>query len=226
MIVKDNARAIEMANFFNDGHPEYQDDAKWWELVEEADRELLYGPGGKARDDEGSGKPGGGALPKGLLDENEPEETGGKGPEPDPAPQPSKPIPQRREIPSLSRKYIYQKSNVSWNVTAFEVEAGDADLPKGAPWAMPLADVATRNYHFLYDPNPEVFRSITMTPRDGLLSHLAWMTGELLRTSKETPQLGVILAELRANYGDDTLLDSKTMSPDASAIRGDRRHRE
>lgn len=217
MTVKDNTRAIEMASFFHDGHPEYQDDTKWWELVEEADRELLYGPGGKPKDDEDAGKPGGGVLPKGLLDDEGPTDADGNKTEPDPLPKPPK-VWLRREIPSLSRKYIYQKSNASWNVTAFEVEPDEPHLQKGAPWAMPLADVATRNYHFLYDPSHVVFRSITMTPRDGLLTHLAWMTGELLRTSKETPQLGEILAEFRANYGDDTLLDLNTMSADASAM--------
>ena len=33
----------------NDGHPEYQEDTKCYELVEEVDRELLYGPGGKPK---------------------------------------------------------------------------------------------------------------------------------------------------------------------------------
>lgn len=46
LIVKDNARAVEMVNAFHDGNPDYQDDRKWWELVEAADRELLYGTSG------------------------------------------------------------------------------------------------------------------------------------------------------------------------------------
>jgi hypothetical protein len=218
MVVKENARAAEMANFFHDGHPEYQDDSKWWELVEEADRELLYGSTGKPKteDEEGGAKDGG--LPKGLLDDITPDDVDTEAS--DSAVQPKK-VFQRREVPSLSRKYIYHKSGSSWNVTAFEVEPGDPDLPPGVPWAMPLGDVATRNYHYLFDPTHEIFRSITMTPRDGLLTHLGWMTAELLRTSKESPQLGEILADLRSYYGDDTLLDAKTMSADAGGILAD-----
>jgi hypothetical protein len=33
----------------NDGHPEYQEDTKWYELVEGVDRELLYGSRGKPK---------------------------------------------------------------------------------------------------------------------------------------------------------------------------------
>jgi hypothetical protein len=218
MIVKDNDRAAEMATYFHDGNPEYQDDTKWWELVEEADRELLYGPGGKPKGGDEPDKPGTGDLPGGLLDDEKPKGGAERPSSFGPAPSEPAKVFQRREIPSLSRKYIYHKSNATWNVTAFEVASGDPGLPASAPWAMTLADVATRNYHFLYDPAHIVFRSITMTPRDALLIQLAWMTGELLRTTKETPDLGDILSDLRHDYGDDTLLDSQTMATDAAAI--------
>ena len=33
----------------NDGHPEYQENTKCYELVEGVDRELLYGPGANQR---------------------------------------------------------------------------------------------------------------------------------------------------------------------------------
>jgi len=221
LIVKDNDRAAEMVSYFHDGHPEYQDDSKWWELVEEADRELLYGPGGKPKGSEEPGKPAGGDLPIGILDAPVAPPSNGGSSKPTPTP-PAPPAPtkkhQRREIPSLSRKYIYQKSSATWNVTAFEIESGDPSLTPGAPWAMPLADMATRNFHFLYDPTHEIFHSMTMTPRDGLLAQLAWMTAELLRTSKETPDLGAILADLRHDYGEDNLLDSQTMSAEAAGI--------
>ena len=222
LIVKDNDRAAEMATYFHDGNPEYQDDTKWWELVQEADRELLYGPGGKPKtggEDDGKTPPD--DLPGGLVDAPPP--TGGAKPSATAPETPTEPPPPppRRDIPSLSRKYIYQKANVPWNVTAFEVEEGDPSLAADAPWAMPLADLATRNFHFLYNADHPVFRSITMTPRDALLVQLTWMTGELLRTTKETPDLGEILAEFRRDYGDDTLLDFLTMAAEAGSILGD-----
>ena len=212
MIVKDNARAKEMATYFHDGHPEYQEDPKWWELVEEADRELLYGPAGKP------------ALTSTPMEAAVPHlrhlALHGRSPSQRDcwttrcryaatprAVAPASPTPpQRREIPSLSRKYIHQRSGASWNVTAFEVEPGDPDLPEESPWIMLMADIATRNYHLLYDPNHPVFSSITMTPRDGLLTQLSWMTGELLRTTKEMPSLGKIVSDFRREYGDDSLL--------------------
>ena len=60
-----------------------------------------------------------------------------------------------------------------------------------------------------------------MTPRDALLMQLSWMTSELLRTSKETPQLGEIVSDFRETYGDDTLLNSRTMAGDVSSILAD-----
>jgi hypothetical protein len=227
MIVKDNGRATEMVSLFNDGQPEYQDDSKWWELVEEADRELLYGSGGKPKPDEGGGKSGGdGSLPEGLLDDapmpGEPPGTGtgtSAGTEEIPAPAPTPPkAPTRREIPSLSRKYFYQKSSVPWLITAFAVAENDPQLLAGAPWAMPMGDVATRNYHFLYNPNHEAFRSITLTPLDALLTQLAHLTVDVLRTSKDAPELASILSDLRGDYGGENLLDAKTISGAASAI--------
>lgn len=224
MIVKDNARAKEMADYFREGRPEYQDDSKWWELVEEADRELLYGPGGMTSSPGPSGTPGTppapSSLPPGLLGgDNDGTSTPGgttKGPTGTPSPTVA-PLP-RREIPSLSRNFIHASSGATWNVTAYEVQPGDPGITDNAPWVMPMGEIATRHYHFLFDPRHTIFSSITMTPRDGLLIQLAWMTAELLRTSTVTPSLSSILAELRAAYGDDTLLDPRTMSSDASAL--------
>lgn len=217
LIVKENDRAAEMAASFHDGLPDYQDDTKWFELIEEADRELLYGGKPKSGGEE-PGKPGG-DLPPGLVDD--PPVIGPASPAPTvPTPEPAKPS-NRREVVSLSRKYVYQTSNATWNVTAFEVEASDPDLSAGTPWAMPLADVPTRNYHFLFNPRHDIFRSMTMTPRDALLIQLAWMTADLLRTSQLTPDTGNILAELRRSYGEDTLLDPNKMASDASTLLTD-----
>jgi hypothetical protein len=119
-------------------------------------------------------------------------------------------------VPSLSRKYTYENAN--WNVVAFEVQTGDPDLPPQLPWAIPMADVTTRTYHFLYNPAHAVFRSVTMTPRDGLLTQLSWMTAELMRTSSGGPPIGGILSVLRQNYGEEGHLDPRTMSADAAQI--------
>lgn len=220
LVVKENDRAVEMARLFHDSHPEYQDDTKWWELVEEADRELLYGAGkgkgGVGDDVSGESR----ELPAGLLDVEE-STTSTVLVNSEPTAKLAQKDHTRWPVPSLSRKYAHRSSSTTWNVNAFEVEASDPDLPSGAPWRVLMADVATRNYHFLYNPGHPTFRSITMTPRDALLSHLAWMTSELLRTTRETPEFGLILSELREEYGEGNTLDFKTMAADATEILGD-----
>jgi hypothetical protein len=224
--VKDNSRAIEMANAFHDGNPEYQDDTKWWELVEAADRELLYGSGagggGTGGGEPGGatgGAPGGGELPPGLIDPGEP---GGSTPGPTtPTDEPAKAepsAPPRREAPLLSRKYHHAATGLKWNVLAFEVSAGDPDLPVESPWTMVLGDVPTKTYHFLFDPAHHVFQSITMTPRDALLAHLAFMTADQTRSSTSNPDMARILSDFRANYGQETGLDLKTLPSDAAAV--------
>ena len=45
LVVKDNDRAIEMAGKFQENDPEYLDDEKWWQLVEEQDNAVLGAPG-------------------------------------------------------------------------------------------------------------------------------------------------------------------------------------
>ena len=222
MVVKDNDRATEMATYFQEGRPEYQDDTKWWELIEEEDLQLLYGGKKSDKDKNGEDDEDAGGLPKGLVDDEDDQDEKGseQGEDYTGDPEPAEPV-RRREVPSLSRKFTHHESGVSWNVTAFEVNSHDPDLPEGAPWAMPLADVATRNYHFLVRPTHPAFRSMTMTPLDALLTQLAWMTSEALRTTREAPQLATILAELREQYGGDNKLDPRAMIADAAQILTD-----
>ena len=47
------------------------------------------------------------------------------------------------------------------------------------------------------------------------------MTAELLRTSTATPELADTIADFRESYGDDTLLDSRTMSSNSSSMLAD-----
>lgn len=221
LIVKDNARAVEMLSAFHDGNPDYQDDSKWWELVEAADRELLYGTsGGSARGNEPSSG-GGGGLPPGLLGG---EPSGGTAPEPAPV-TPTAPVkpapPPRRESPLLSRRYHHGGTGIKWNVVAYEVEAKDPELPADAPWAMVLGDVPTKTYHFLFNPGDSTFESITMTPQDALLAHLAYMTADQTRNSSQEPNFAQIFADFRGAYAEETALDLKTLPNTAASVLTD-----
>ena len=218
LIVKDNVRAAEMSNAFYDGNPEYQDDAKWWELVEAADRDLLYGQGGSGAGASGGTLTAGGAqLPAGLLD----------APLASPAiplptsvkqPPANQTLPIRREAPLLSRRYQHAGTGLKWNVVAYEVDSKDPDLAADAPWAVILGDVPTKTYHFLFNPTHPVFQSITMTPRDALLTHLSFMTADQTRTSSQIPDIPRIVADFRKEYGEETALDFKALPSDAASI--------
>ncbi|MBB3399692.1 ATP-binding protein [Rhizobium sp. BK060] len=219
LIVKDNNLAMEMASYFHDGHPEYQDDTKWWELVEAADRELLYGQPGQPGQPGGQPTPPAGGddgLPPGLVDDNP--SPAGQPPAPTPPAAPTPALPQRRDAPNLTRKYHHQSSGLVWNVIGFEVASNDPELPSGVPWTIVLGDIPTKTYHYLYNPLHPIFQSITMTPRDGMLTHLAYMTADQTRSSRHTPDIALILSEFRSAYGEENALDFKALPADASAI--------
>jgi hypothetical protein len=210
---------MELASYFHDGHPEYQDDSKWFELVEAADRELLYGPSGQPAPSGGDAQPapsGDDGLPSGIIDNPAPTD------QPGPAPSPAAPTPPapplRREVPELTRKYFHQASSITWNVSAFEVNATDPGLSAGAPWALTLGDTPTKTHHFLYNPGHPIFQSITMTPRDAMLMQLAYLTADQTRSSRYIPDIAVILSEFRAAYGDENALDFKALPAEAGGI--------
>jgi hypothetical protein len=218
LIVKDNARALEMANAFHDGNPEYQDDTKWWDLVEAADRDLLYGQAGSGAVASGGASTAGGAqLPSGLLDDPS---ASGANPLPKSVKQPAaeQTLLIRREAPLLSRRYHHAGTGLKWNVIAYEVDSKDPDLAVDTPWAVTLGDVPTKTYHFLFNPAHPVFQSITMTPRDALLAHLSFMTADQTRTSSQIPDIARIIADFRKEYGDETALDFKALPSDATSI--------
>lgn len=230
LIIKDNARAVEMATAFHDGVLEYQDDTKWWELVEAADRELLYGQGGGGTgggtSNAGPGGGGGDDLPSGLLDnpsgQQDPAPEGDAPKGASTPPEPATPsAPQRRDAPLLSRVYHHPPTGLRWNVLAFEVASNDPALPTDSPWAIVLGDIPTKTYHFLFDPTHTAFQSITMTPRDALLTHLAFLTGDQTRTTSHSPDMARILADFRETYGTDTALDLKALPGDAAAVLTD-----
>jgi hypothetical protein len=225
LVVKNNDRAVEMAAQFHDGVPEYQDDTKWLELVEETDRELLHGPATPPAPGPNPG-PGGPSpnpvpedLPGGLLDD-----VPSSGPV---SPLPSTPTAgelqqplsyPREEVPSLTRKYVHTPSGVAWNIRALGVDHRDASVADGTPWTIELTDTGSRTYEFLFNRNHLVFRSMTLTPIDALLLEIAYKTADFLKGGANPPTLARVLAELRQAYGEDVNLDPRQMQPDAAEL--------
>ena len=211
LAVKNNERAIEMADLFHKGDPEYQTDEKWYALVEEEDRALVGAiptPTGL------SSSP---VLPDGFLDEGASsgvseqdgraiavdEGSGGKRTASPPA---------RQKLHELSRIYKHPLLKVEFNVEAFLVESNDPDLPRKTPWILKIEDPGTRTFLFLFDSDHPVFRSVTMTPVDALLCELAFKTTDFLReTSPESAVFATILADLRSEYANDSKLNPKNI---------------
>ena len=107
---------------------------------------------------------------------------------------------------------------MKWNVVAYEVDSKDPDLAADAPWAMIMGDVTTKTHHFLFNPAHKTFESITMTPRDALLAHLAYMTADQTRNSSQEPDFAQLFADFRDAYGEETALDLKALPNTATSV--------
>jgi hypothetical protein len=222
LIVPDNELSLSMARKFEDGDPEFQSDAKWWALVEEADGKLLFGDRKKRPEPsvgpmDGGRQPSPNSLPAGLLDDPvappilKTASKNGREPEP------PLPPPLRRVVPSLSRRFDHPDTNISWTVETFEVAPRDPELTEGVAWSWITADQATRTFHFLFNPEHEVFQSMTMTPIDALLTEIAHRTVEISRGGRNERPLADVIASLRRAYLTDEKLDARQMSAEAAS---------
>ena len=209
LIVKDNDLAEQMAKKFHAGDSEYQEDAKWWELVEEEDRKLMTDMGTTGRDDE----------LEGFEDEGEEELPEGSD-IPDPVSEPKPAHRTRTHLPSLSQEYRHDRSNQRWEVHAWEVEDSDPELgEETVPWR--LKAMTSGRHEFFVNPAHEAFRSATLTPLDGLLAELAWSAKDFLRGEQSDMPFGLVLADLRERYAGIAKLDPVTLLREASSTLSD-----
>ena len=205
LIVRDNDLAQNMAKNFHAGDPEYQEDTKWWELVEEEDRKLLMDTGTTGDQNDGL---------DGLVDEEEQAEE-----EPDT----SEPVPEpanRTHLASLSQEYRHDRSNQRWEVRAWAVEDSDPEFSRETvPWR--LKATASGVHEFFVNPAHAAFRSATLTTLDALLAELAWSAKDFLRGEQSDMPFGLVLADLRERYAGTTKLDPVTLSGEASLTLSD-----
>jgi len=209
LIVPDNDRAEEMARSFYDGDFQYQTDAKWWELVQEADRQLLLGTGP-------TGVPG---VPPSAGPAN-PLEGFTPSTEANPGLSTAFPNPPSTEVPapSLSRPYQSDATNLRWNVVAFAVEQGHPDLTGGRPWRLTRQSDGTDR--FIINVRDPVFASATLTPLDALLAELAWSAMDFQRGSPGASSFASVLAELRLRYAGVYSLDPAALATESRQILG------
>ena len=209
LAVKNNERAMEMADLFYKGDAEYQTDEKWYALVEEEDRGIVgatpvaTGPG--------SATP---AAPDGFLDTGDGLlERGGVATLQPIGVMPAMEAaasPPRQKLHELSRVYKHPLLKVEFLVEAFIVGVDDPDLPRKSPWILKIEDPGTRTFLFLLNTDHPVFRSVTMTPMDAVLCELAFKTYEFLReTSPDSAVFANILADFRGEYSADSRLDPR-----------------
>lgn len=210
-VVKNNERALEMADLFHKGEPAYQTDEKWYALVEEEDKALVAPPP--------QGQPGAvdapANAPEGFLDPASapPPITS----EPAPSPELASPTlpraaPQRTKLHELSRIYKHPLLKVEFNVDAFSADSADPELTQGLPWTLKLDDPSTRTYFFLFAADHPLYRSMTMTPADALLAELSLRTYEFLKdTIPSSAIFSAILSEFRLQYLQGTRLDAKSL---------------
>ena len=207
LVVKDNERAQQMADDFANNAPEFLDDQRWWDLVEEQDREVLG-----QTDDPGEPPD----IPDDFIDEpdGDPADDDTDGPEPT--------APPRRALHELTRRYVHPTFRVEYEIQAFAVESADPDpdpdLIAGAPWEFHLDDVATRTYVFLVDLENEMFRSTTMTPLDALLTEVAHRTVDFLKGQAQDVTLARVLADFRRQYCIDSRLDPQEIIAFATTV--------
>jgi hypothetical protein len=207
--VPDNDMATQMAELFHEGRVEYQDDTKWWNLAVEEDQRRLTAttrtsPSGN------NGNTAAAAVADAVAD------IFGEVPRTAPV-TPSPPVvpaaPPRSPVASLSRVYEFRNTKVE--VKSFAVMAKDPDL-LGAPFRFMRHDPKSKDFHFLFDPEARVFRSITFGPSEALLTELAWHLCEIYRGAAGATPAATILDDLRNKYATAEALNVLTVAQAAS----------
>lgn len=208
--VKNNERAMEMAESFNKGDPDYQTDEKWFELIEEEDKKIVGGGLGPTAP--GNLAP---VIPVGFLDEVG---TNAGTVPPGPSDQTqaqwsaSVVLPPRQKVHELTRVFKHPLLKLEFNVESFIVQADDAALNTGLPWSFKLDDPGTRTFLFLFHKDHIVFRSVTLTPLDALLCELTVKIVDFLSGNSPTEAtFAGILSELRREYAKETDLEPRNI---------------
>ena len=199
LVVPDNDRAQQMAEQFFAGEPQFQSDARWYALVEEADRQVVQEPG---------------------PEDQNPEDFWGDGPtaaapQTDQDNQPAPPAALRRDMPSLSNEYVEDEAELRWSVQAFEVGPADPVLSDAA-WA--IQQPRSGQWEFYVNTRHDVFRSATLTPVDALLAELAHLGADATRGRPHPIGFARMLAALRERYATMSQLAPATLSVQAARI--------
>ena len=167
----------------------------------------------KSQDREALGGGGETVSPDDFFDDDpDPEPAGGEELAPPPPPPP---LPARSPLPSMSRVYRDDFTELRWEVSALETEPSDPEL-RSSPWTLTRTTAGTDE--FLIDLNHSCFRSSTLTPLDALLSELAVRAIDSVREQRIDVTFSQILAGLRASYATQTDLDPASLNNSAQTV--------
>jgi hypothetical protein len=208
LVVPDNDRAQAMAKRFEAGEAEYLTDKKWWELVEEAEAEVLQGSSPSSITETLGGRLE--TISEETLGENVANESTQS------SPVPARPPLNRIPIPSLSRQYSDDLTGQRFEIEAFVVDEEDPALAGlQCPWA--ISRTTSGPWEFYVDTSSPLFRSMTLTPLDSLLAQLAWLISDFERGQGSRWSFGAILTDLRGKYATSSLLIPQDLSSEASS---------
>jgi Histidine kinase-, DNA gyrase B-, and HSP90-like ATPase len=130
LVVQDNERAQAMAKHFDAGESEYQTDEKWWDLVEEADAEVLHGGNPPPTTETLGGNPQAPLRP--TPNARTQDHVSSRLNEPGAAVVPP-PTPNRARLASLSRQFTDDLSGQRYDVLAFAAVPSDPALSDICP---------------------------------------------------------------------------------------------
>ena len=216
LVVPENDRAKTMADRFHAGEGEYETDHKWWELVEEAESAVLESGSSSGTDiSETLGREDGDYSDETL--EGEATDGSDAGLTPAGTTEGSASLPSRARLAALTQQYTDELTGHRYDVQAFVVKAKDQVLAdQDCPWA--IRKTTAGPWEFYVDTNAEVFRSMTFTPLDALLAHLAWLISDFARSQQGSQvPFGAILAGLRSRYARASMLIPQDMVSESFA---------
>ncbi len=201
LVVRDDERAQDMARKFENGEPDYQSDAKWFELAEEEDNRSLTA--GRTT--------GGGATLGGSTSTTGGGDPGAAPPISSTSPAVSEPQPAlaRQALHDLTREYRDDLTGQLFNVRAFRAAIGDPELGP-LPWS--ARKTTTGDWEFIVNPGHRAFLSATLTPLDALIIHMAHHAADLEQSQNTQHKFPAIIASFRDKFADRYKLDTADLS--------------
>jgi hypothetical protein len=195
-VLQNNVVAATWGKYFEDGNSDYISDERWYAQALIDDNEKLTG-GGNSK--------GGGPDDPGLSGFGANDQSGGQqgGKGPDQNENVTEEQPELKKIPvrELSAEFYVEDVKHTFNVQAFELESKvpgkeEPDLP----WTLSARPDGV--HEFCFKPRHPIYDNLTFSPKDALLTEIAFLAKDISRHSAVT--FSQILSRLRKRYAHET----------------------